>query len=70
MIKVSDEKRKSIQAEQIRVQRDALLAECDWTMVADTPTDKSLWGNYRQELRDLTSQAGFPDKVQWPAVPA
>ena len=31
------------------------------------PVDKAAWAAYRQELRDITAQAGFPWNVQWPA---
>lgn len=37
----------------MRFQRDRLLAESDWAMLADAPTDKAEWGAYRQALRDF-----------------
>jgi hypothetical protein len=37
----------------MRRQRDRLLAESDWAMLADAPTNKEAWGNYRQALRDF-----------------
>lgn len=40
-------------AEGMRIQRDRLLAESDWAMLADAPTDKAEWGAYRQALRDF-----------------
>jgi hypothetical protein len=36
-----------------RLHRDRLLAESDWAMLADAPTDKAEWGAYRQALRDF-----------------
>ena len=42
----------------LRRQRNALLAESDWTQVNDSPlsdTKKAEWATYRQELRDLPS---------------
>ena len=57
------------QAAQVRADRNSRLAECDWTQLADTPADKALWATYRQELRDVTSQAGFPWSVVWPVAP-
>jgi hypothetical protein len=39
--------------ERMRIQRDRLLAESDWAMLADAPTDKAEWGAYRQALRDF-----------------
>lgn len=56
-----------------RVDRDALLAKSDWTQMADvslTETQKTAWREYRQALRDVTSQAGFPWQVDWPTKPA
>jgi hypothetical protein len=58
-----------ITAEQIRAERDALLATSDWTQVADAPVDQAAWAVYRQALRDVTAQAGFPDAVVWPVKP-
>ena len=52
-----------------REKRNALLAECDWTQVADAPVDKAAWASYRQALRDVPSQPGFPYNVIWPEVP-
>lgn len=69
MIKINEGKLKEISAAQVRVKRDQLLAECDWTMVNDAPTDKDVWGQYRQALRDVSEQAGFPDSVVWPESP-
>lgn len=57
------------QAIAIRKQRTEKLAESDWTQVADAPVDKAAWATYRQALRDLTTQSGFPWDVTWPATP-
>ena len=54
----------------VRDQRNKKLADCDWTQLADAPVDKAAWASYRQELRDIPSQAGFPWEVTWPSVPA
>lgn len=56
-------------AAKVRKQRNAKLAECDWTQLADAPVDKAAWAAYRQSLRDITAQAGFPQSVQWPTQP-
>ena len=58
-----------ITAEQVRAERDALLAACDWTQVADAPVDQAAWAVYRQALRDVTAQTGFPNAVVWPTKP-
>lgn len=56
---------------EIRLERDILLSKSDWMfMVTDRPVqNKEAWAAYRQELRDITKQAGFPDNVIWPTPP-
>lgn len=54
----------------LREQRDARLAASDWTQVADAPVDQAAWAIYRQALRDLPAQIGFPFDVVWPEPPA
>lgn len=56
-------------AAEIRKERDAKLTESDWTQVADAPVDQTAWATYRQALRDIPSQAGFPNEVVWPIEP-
>jgi hypothetical protein len=58
------------QSVEIRAERNRLLAECDWTQLADVPLAKADWLTYRQALRDLPAQAGFPWQVTWPVAPA
>jgi len=53
----------------VRSKRDGLLAESDWTQVADAPVDRAAWATYRQALRDVPSQADFPYNVTWPTEP-
>lgn len=53
----------------MRKQRNALLAVSDWTQVPDAPVDQQAWAAYRQSLRDVTQQAGFPNDVTWPTQP-
>lgn len=52
-----------------RSQRDTLLTQTDWTQVADAPVDKAAWAAYRQALRDVPQQAGFPVTITWPEKP-
>jgi hypothetical protein len=52
-----------------RSQRDTLLTQTDWTQVADAPVDKAAWAAYRQALRDIPQQAGFPTTITWPVKP-
>ena len=58
-----------LQKYQIRTDRNKRLVASDWTQVADAPIDKAAWATYRQALRDIPSQAGFPWDVQWPVEP-
>lgn len=53
--------------------RDTLLAGSDWTQLADVPltaTKKAQWATYRQALRDIPSQPGYPGSVTWPTPPS
>jgi len=56
-------------ANQVRAERDRLLTTTDWTQVADAPVVSLEWQPYRQALRDVPQQAGFPDSVDWPEPP-
>jgi hypothetical protein len=56
-------------AEAARAQRNVLLQQSDWTQVADAPVDQAAWATYRQALRDITAQAGFPETINWPVAP-
>lgn len=56
-------------AASVREERNARLAACDWTQVADAPVDQEAWAAYRQALRDITGQPDFPVFVQWPERP-
>lgn len=56
-------------AAQVRSQRNRLLSECDWTQLQDAPVNQQAWANYRQALRDISSQPGFPNAVEWPHDP-
>ena len=53
----------------IRQQRNAKLTACDWTQIADAPVDKTAWSTYRQSLRDLPKESGFPWTITWPTQP-
>jgi len=55
-------------ATQVRAQRDALLAASDTMALADRITDK--WRTYRQSLRDIPAQSGFPTNITWPVEPS
>jgi hypothetical protein len=56
-------------AAEVRNTRNNLLAQCDWTQLPDSPVDKTVWANYRVELRNVTNQPGFPFNVVYPIAP-
>ena len=53
----------------VRAERDKLIAATDWTVLGDAKTVKADWKAYRQALRDVPEQAGFPYAVSWPTPP-
>ncbi len=54
----------------VRSRRAQLLAASDWTQLPDVPlATKQAWAAYRQALRDITEQPGFPHSVVWPEPP-
>jgi hypothetical protein len=55
--------------QEVRDKRDSLLQMSDWTQLPDAPVSAQAWANYRQQLRDVTAQAGFPFNIQWPEAP-
>lgn len=60
-------------AKSVRAERDRLLDESDWTQVTDSPLSPGKmadWSVYRQTLRDIPKQPGFPRAVVWPEKPA
>lgn len=61
-----------IQAIAIRKQRDQFLASTDWAVLPDSPLDessKTALKTYRQALRDVPQQEGFPNSISWPDMP-
>ena len=58
------------QAKSVRNSRTEKLKDSDWTQIADSTADKAVWATYRQALRDITAQAGFPWTIDWPEQPA
>jgi hypothetical protein len=56
----------------IRVKRDGILRDTDWTMTPGCTVDQAQWAAYRQNLRDITStyaETG-PESVVWPVQPS
>jgi hypothetical protein len=55
---------------EVRTKRNILLKNSDWTQVSDMPNNiKTPWATYRQALRDITTQSGFPSNITWPTAP-
>ena len=52
--------------------RQRLLYASDWTQIPNNPltsAQQDAWATYRQELRDIPSQSGYPFNVIWPTPP-
>ena len=63
---------------EVRAHRDRLLAETDWVVTKAIEQNAQdglgvqipvVWLDYRQALRDIPPQPGFPDNVTWPDKP-
>ena len=54
----------------VRTRRNAALTACDWTQLPDANVSRQAWAAYRQALRDVPEQDGFPRDVKWPEPPA
>lgn len=62
--------RTNVKAEQVRAERALLLEQCDWTQLGDSPVQPvNEWRVYRQALRDITQQPGYPHNISWPDPP-
>lgn len=65
-------KQDETKAASVRAERDSKLAACDWRVIkafeSGAPQDFE-WAAYRQALRDITTQAGFPWTIYWPTQP-
>jgi len=61
----------SMQATSVRNERNDLLSQSDYTQLLDAPSsiNKEAWATYRQALRDITLQTGFPFTVTFPNKP-
>ena len=66
------EQRTEQRLEDTRNQRNRLLSETDWIVIMHTERGTNIpavWELYRQALRDITSQGGFPYTIEWPTKP-
>ncbi|MEB3353324.1 MAG: phage tail assembly chaperone, partial [Cyanobacteriota bacterium] len=62
--------RTAAQVAAVKAQRNDLLQQCDWTQLPDAPADRQAWATYREQLRQIKTQPGFPWHVAWPTPPA
>jgi len=61
------------QGDVVRAERNQLLAACDWTQLIDSPLDpdgRGAWQLYRETLRMVPQQQGFPWTIEWPPQPS
>jgi hypothetical protein len=57
-------------ARDAREKRDLLLKESDWTQFPDVKLSNiNAWNAYRQLLRNVPQQLGFPQSIDWPVKP-
>lgn len=56
-------------ATNVRSERDQKLKDTDWMGLSDV-TMSTEWATYRQALRDVPAQSGFPNSVTWPTEPS
>lgn len=57
-------------AAEVRTERNTKLASTDWTQASDVPQAvKDSYVSYRQALRDVPNQSGFPNEITWPVAP-
>ena len=66
------EERNKLLANSIRIQRDKLLSDTDWVVTKAYENQRPVpleWVKYRQALRDIPMQVGFPTQVDWPTQP-
>lgn len=60
-------------AAEARTMRDRLLGDSDWVIVSSLESGKAVpadWVLYRQQLRDIPEQSGFPFDIDWPLRPS
>lgn len=67
---IDAQRRKAATANDVREERNLRLSQTDWTQMLDVAQAvRDKYAAYRQALRDVPQQAGFPDNIQWPAQP-
>jgi len=71
-VRTEDEKF-NLCSDEIKTRRNVLLQFSDWTQLPNGPLTVEVqqeWAVYRQQLRDITTQSGYPFDVVWPTPPA
>ena len=67
----TEEERYTTAESDVKSERLTLLRRTDWTQLPDVPeATRTLWVDYRQQLRDITEQDGYPYNVSWPTPPS
>jgi|APGre2960657404_1045060.scaffolds.fasta_scaffold73719_2 hypothetical protein len=72
IVSMSDEEKSKVDylnSNMVRRERNYKLMECDWTQLQDAPVNSQDWVSYRNALRELPSQVGFPWDIIWPLKP-
>ena len=75
IVELSSEDQQAItdsRAHSIRAERDKKLTDTDWTQIPNnalSDESKTAWATYRQSLRDITADSGFPHSITWPDQP-
>jgi hypothetical protein len=72
LTQTEQEAKNTSQAKSVRHTRDDKLKECDWVVIKNLETNSNIpgaWATYRQALRDVPTQAGFPWTITWPDAP-
>lgn len=68
IIKIDEQKKFTMGSARVRSKRDELLTKSDWRVLPGRP-NISEWETYRQALRDIPTQPGFPYDIDWPVEP-
>ena len=72
LVKIDQAKLDTLRGDEVRKERDTKLASSDWRVTKALEQGVSLdtvWADYRQSLRDIPQQTGFPHDVVWPVDP-
>lgn len=62
----------NLQKQAVKADRDRMIASTDWIVTKSVEAGTAVpaaWQTYRQALRDVPEQAGFPFNVVWPTLP-